>query len=331
MKAVAYQADRILRDIELPTPSPDSHDLVVEVKAVAVNPVDNKIRQRITPDAGEFKILGWDAAGIVREVGERVTLFKPGDAVFYAGAIDRPGCFCDFHGVDERIVGHKPESLSFVEAAALPLTSITAWELLFDRLAVDTETPGRLLIVGAAGGVGSQLTQLAHHLTELTVIGTASHEQSRAWVKTMGADFVLNHQQTLAPQLGQLDFDAVDLVASLTHTDTHFTDLVDCLAPQGKLGLIDDPQNIDIGVLKQKSLSLHWEFMYTRSLFKTEDLIEQHRLLNRVAQLIDNGILKTTLQQCMGPLNAENLEKALATLNQGHSLGKIVLENSQNP
>jgi len=331
MKAIAYQADRILRDIELPKPSPDMHDLVVEVKAVAVNPVDNKIRQRIMPDVGEFKVLGWDAAGIVQEVGERVTLFKPGDAVFYAGAIDRPGCFCDFHCVDERIVGHKPESLSFIEAAALPLTSITAWELLFDRLTVSTDNIGRLLIVGAAGGVGSMLTQLAHHLTELTVIGTASREQSQAWVKAMGADFILNHQQTLVTQLKQLDFDSVDLVASLTHTDAHFADLVDCLAPQGKLGLIDDPKHIDIGLLKQKSLSLHWEFMYTRSLFKTDDLIEQHRLLNRVAQLVDAGILKTTLQQCMGPLNAENLEKALTTLNQGHTLGKIVLGNNVNP
>lgn len=325
MKAVAYQQDRVLQDIERAMPEPGPHDLLVEIKAVAINPVDNKIRQRIVPAADEWQVLGWDAAGIVHQVGQRVTLFKPGDEVFYAGAIDRPGCFSEYHLVDERIVGRKPQSLSFREAAALPLTSITAWELLFDRLALNEQSTGSLLIVAAAGGVGSMLTQLAHHLTDTTVIATASRSESKNWVKNLGADYVIDHHQALSPQINHLDFDEVDWVASLSHTDQHFSELVDSLIPQGKLALIDDPEIIDIKLLKRKSLSLHWEFMYTRSLFKTGDMIEQHHLLNQVAKLVDAGVLKSTFRQCAGELNAKNLERALSDLEQGHNLGKTTL------
>jgi zinc-binding alcohol dehydrogenase family protein len=325
MKAIAYQQDRVLQDIELPIPEPGPHDLLVEIKAVAINPVDNKIYQRITPEANEWQILGWDAAGIVRQVGDRVTLFKPGDDVFYAGAIDRPGCFSDYHLVDERIVGRKPDTLSFEQAAALPLTSITAWELLFDRLSVASDSTGSLLILAAAGGVGSMLTQLAHHLTELVVIASASRNESNQWIKNLGADHVIDHQQNLLPQLNHLGFDAIDQVASLSHTDQHFSELVDCLAPQGKLALIDDPDAIDVKLLKRKSLSLHWEFMYTRPLFKTHDMIEQHHLLNQIAKLMDAGILKSTFRHHAGNLNAKNLEQALFDLNHGHNTGKTVL------
>ncbi len=325
MKAVAYQQDRVLQDIELPTPEPGPHDLLVEIRAVAINPVDNKIRQRIVPEAGDWRVLGWDAAGIVRQVGDRVSLFKPGDEVFYAGAIDRPGCFCQYHLVDERIVGQKPATLRFEEAAALPLTSITAWELLFDRLSVNSDSSGSLLILAAAGGVGSLLTQLAHHLTELDVIATVSRDESRNWIKNLGADYVIDHHHALLPQINHLGFDTVDRVASLSHTDQHFSELINCLTPQGKLALIDDPENIDIKLLKPKSLSLHWEFMYTRSLFKTADIIEQHHLLNQIAKLIDAGVLKSTIKHHAGMLNAHNLEQALSTLSQGHNTGKTIL------
>ncbi len=329
MKAVAYQQDRVLQDIDLPMPKPGPHDLLVEIKAVAINPVDIKIRQRVTPEADAWQVLGWDAAGIVCETGQRVTLFKPGDEVFYAGAIDRPGCFSEFHLVDERIAALKPTTLGFPEAAALPLTSITAWELLFDRLSVTRDSTGSILILAAAGGVGSMLTQLAHHLSSVNVIGSASREESKNWIKSLGADYVIDHQQPLPPQLHHLDLDTVEWVASLSHTERHFAELIDCLAPQGKLGLIDDPQNIDIGLLKRKSLSLHWEFMYTRSLYKTDDMIEQYRLLSQVAKLVDAGLLKSTFKHNAGRLNARNLEQALDALNQGHNTGKTVLSLSK--
>ncbi len=326
MKAIAYSDNKKLQAIEVPVPSPQAHELLVEIKAVAVNPVDIKVRQRVTPEPGQYKTLGWDATGIVREAGERVTLFKPGDEVWYAGSIARDGCFSEFHLVDERITGLKPKSLSYAESAALPLTGITAWELLFDRLHVQPETSGTLLIIGAAGGVGSLLTQLAHHMTELTVIGTASRPESRDWVYQMGADHVIDHHQPFLPQLNALGIDAIDNVASLTHTDQHFKEIAECLAPQGKLALIDDPQQIDITLLKQKSISLHWEFMYTRPLFNTDDMIKQHQLLNQLASLVDDRIISTTMQHHYGKITAENLETAFQQLEQSHTIGKIVLE-----
>ena len=326
MKAIAYSDDKKLQSIEIPVPSPQGHELLVEIKAVAVNPVDIKVRQLVTPEPGQYKILGWDAAGIVRETGGRVTLFKPGDEVWYAGSIAKDGCFSEFHLVDERITGLKPKSLNYAESAALPLTSITAWELLFDRLHVQPESSGSLLIIGAAGGVGSILTQLAHSLTELTVIGTASRPESRDWVYQMGADHVIDHHQPFLPQLNALGIDAIDNVANLTHTDQHFKETAECLAPQGKLALIDDPQQIDITLLKQKSISLHWEFMYTRPLFNTDDMIKQHQLLNQVSELIDSNQLHTTLQQRLNPISKENIEKAFNALASGHTHGKIVLE-----
>ncbi|MBC3207258.1 zinc-binding alcohol dehydrogenase family protein [Pseudomonas sp. SWRI111] len=335
MKAIAYYASlpisdtSALQDIELPEPVAGPRDLLVEVKAISVNPVDTKVRQNVAPENGAAKVLGWDVAGVVKAVGSDVTLFKAGDKVFYAGSIARAGGNSELHVVDERIVGHMPKSLGFADAAALPLTAITAWELLFERLQIregNNDENQRLLIVGAAGGVGSILTQLARQLTGLKVIGTASREQTRDWVSKLGADLVIDHSQPLSEELKRAGIDSVTHVASLTQTDQHLPQLVEALAPQGKLALIDDPKSFDISLLKRKSLSLHWEFMYTRSLFETPDMIEQHKLLNRVAELIDAGTLKTTVGEHFGTINAANLRRAHELLESGKAKGKIVLE-----
>ncbi len=330
MKAVAYyqclpSTDPLaLQDIEMPAPAYGPRDLLVAVRAISVNPVDTKIRSNVTPTDGQAKVLGWDVAGVVQAVGNQVCLFKVGDEVYYAGALQRPGGNSELHVVDERIVGHKPRSLGFAEAAALPLTAITAWELLFERLKVAEGSASNgqtLLIIGAAGGVGSILTQLARRLTGLTVIGTASRPETADWVRKLGARQVIDHSQPLLPQLQQLGIGQVDHVASLTHTDQHYEQLIEVLAPQGQLALIDDPEQLDVVKLKRKSLSLHWEFMFTRSLFETADMLKQHALLERVAQLIDAGVLRTTLgEHCV------NLRRAHALLESGKSRGKIVLE-----
>ena len=335
MKAIAYYqslpiSDPLsLQDIELAEPVAGPRDLLVEVKAISVNPVDTKVRQNVQPEGGDAKVLGWDVAGIVKAGGSEVTLFQPGDKVFYAGSIARAGANSERHVVDERIVGHMPKSLSFAHAAALPLTAITAWELLFERLQIAegaTDTGQRLMIVGAAGGVGSMLTQLARQLTGLNVIGTASRPETEAWVRQLGAHHVLDHSKPLNEELTRAGLPQVTHVASLTQTDQHLDQLVEALAPQGRLALIDDPKSLDVSKLKRKSLSLHWEFMYTRSLFETADMIEQHTLLNRVAELIDAGTLKTTFGEHFGTINAANLRRAHAFLESGKAKGKIVLE-----
>ncbi|WP_122709998.1 zinc-binding alcohol dehydrogenase family protein [Pseudomonas viridiflava] len=335
MKAVAYYQSLpvsnpdSLQNIELPEPIAGARDLLVEVKAISVNPVDTKIRQNVSPENGEAKVLGWDVAGVVKAVGSDVTLFQPGDKVYYAGSLIRPGANSELHVVDECIVGHMPKSLSFAHAAALPLTAITAWELLFERLQIvqgKGESGQSLLIVGAAGGVGSILTQLARQLTALKVIGTASRAETESWVRELGAHEVLDHSKPLSEELKRVGIRAVTHVASLTQTEQHLDQLVEALKPQGKLGLIDDPKALDVSKLKRKSLSLHWEFMYTRSMFETDDIIEQHNLLNRVAELVDAGTLKTTFGEHFGTINAENLRRAHELLESGKAKGKIVLE-----
>ncbi|MBV1815593.1 MULTISPECIES: zinc-binding alcohol dehydrogenase family protein [Pseudomonas] len=335
MKAVAYYQSLpvsnpdSLQNIELPEPVAGARDLLVEVKAISVNPVDTKIRQNVSPENGDAKVLGWDVAGVVKAVGSDVTLFQPGDKVYYAGSLTRPGANSELHVVDERIVGHMPKSLSFAHAAALPLTAITAWELLFERLQIvqgKGESGQSLLIVGAAGGVGSILTQLARQLTALKVIGTASRAETESWVRELGAHEVLDHSKPLSEELKRVGIQAVTHVASLTQTEQHLDQLVEALKPQGKLGLIDDPKALDVSKLKRKSLSLHWEFMYTRSMFETDDIIEQHNLLNRVAELVDAGTLKTTFGEHFGTINAENLRRAHELLESGKAKGKIVLE-----
>jgi len=334
MRAIAYttpqpiSADTALIDVDLPEPVPQGRDLLVEVRAISVNPVDTKIRAGVTPEPGQMKVLGWDAAGIVKAVGPGAKLFKPGDAVFYAGAIDRPGANAEFHLVDERIVGPKPETLDFAAAAALPLTAITAWEALFDRLKVNDLVPGAknaIVIIGGAGGVGSIAIQLARTLTNLTVIATASRPETQAWVMDLGAHHVLDHSQPLAKQIDQLALGAPAFVFSTTNTADHLADIVEMLAPQGRFALIDDPKTLDIMPFKRKSLSVHWELMFTRSLFKTADIEEQHRLLSEVSRLVDSGRIRSTLTETLGTINAENLKKAHAQIESGRTKGKIVL------
>lgn len=336
MKAVAYQnalpisESASLQDITRPDPVASGRDLLVEVRAISVNPVDAKVRAGANPPAGEWKVLGWDVAGVVRATGPEVTLFRPGDRVWYAGDISRPGANSELHVVDERIVGHMPKSLDFAQAAAMPLTTITAWEMLFDRLEIqagEQSTGTRLLIIGAAGGVGSILTQLARRLTSATVIGTASRPETQSWVKELGAHHVIDHTKPLSEELKRIGLTDVTHVASLTHSDVHYEQIVEALAPQGRLALIDDPQGpLDIMKLKRKCVSLHWEFMFARSLFKTADMIAQHQLLCEVASLIDSGVIRTTLGEHYGTINAANLKRAHALLESGKARGKIVLE-----
>jgi len=315
-----------LSEITLPEPVAAGHDLLVEVKAISVNPVDTKVRAGFNAD--QPRILGWDAVGIVVATGEAVTLFKPGDEVWYAGSLTRPGSNSEFQLVDERIAALKPTSIDNASAAALPLTAITAWEMLFDRLGIAEKGNENdvLLIVGAAGGVGSILTQLARKLTNITVIGTASRPQSQKWVAELGAHHVIDHSKPLAEELARVGVKNVTHVASLNHTEQHYSQLIDVLAPQGKLALIDDPEKLDARPLKVKSISLHWEFMFTRSMFETSDIIEQNRLLTRVATLIDQGVLKTTLGEHFGTINAANLKRAHELIETNRAVGKIVLE-----
>lgn len=335
MKAVAYRQpcpiDRpdSLVDVDLPTPEPTGRDLLIEVAAISVNPVDTKVRISTAPAPDDVKVLGWDAVGRVVAMGEDVTGFKTGDEVWYAGSIARPGANSQFHLVDERLVGHKPKSLSNAEAAALPLTAITAWEMLFDRLDVRRGVSGAanaLLIVGGAGGVGSIAIQLARTLTDLTVIATASRPETASWARELGAHHVVDHSRPLADEVAALGIGAPAFVFSTTHTHQHLGEIAKLIAPQGRFGLIDDPDSLDITGFKRKAVSVHWELMFTRSLFETPDMDEQGKLLNEVARLIDAGKLRTTVTEVLRPINADNLRRVHAIIESGRARGKIVLE-----
>ena len=318
-----------LLDINLSQPKATGRDLVIQVRAVSVNPVDVKVRASTGPDGGEYKILGYDAAGVVTQAGSETVLFKPGDEVYYAGSIARPGTNAEYHLVDERIVGKKPKNLSFAQAAALPLTTITAWELLFDRLGVRIGKPvnaGSILIIGGAGGVGSILAQLACKLTGLNIISTVSTPESKEWSISLGTNYVIDHRKPLKEQMNAIGIPEVEYIAGLTATDIHYPALVEVLAPQGKFGLIDDPKSLDANPLKRKAASLHWEFMFARSLYGTPDMIAQHDLLNEVSALVDAGVIRTTLVNAFGLINADNLRNAHALVESGRSRGKVVLE-----
>jgi len=333
MKAIGYQEnlpiknEKSLQDIELEIPKASGKDILVEVKAIAANPVDYKIRQRRAPEEGQWAVIGWDATGIVKEVGEEVSLFKVGDEVWYAGDLNRPGSNAQFQLVDERIVGYKPKNLSFSDAAALPLTTLTAWELLFDRMEVEKDNPNKsILVIGAAGGVGSILVQLVKKLTKLKIIGTASRKTTISWIKDLGVDYVINHRNKLSEEFEKQNLPEADYVISLTATDQHKEEIVKVIKPQGKFGLIDDPTSLNVMQFKAKAVSTHIELMFTRSLFQTPDMIEQHHILNKTAQLIDEGVFKTTVGEHFGKINASNLRKAHALLESGKAKGKIVLE-----
>lgn len=334
MRAIGYlepqpiSAPSSLIDIELPRPKAEGRDILVEVKAVSVNPVDTKVRAGAKPADGQHKVLGWDAAGIVVETGPQVSLFKVGDAVFYAGAIDRPGSNAEFHLVDERIAALKPRSLDFAAAAALPLTTITAYEALFDRLGVTRPVPGAanaIVIIGAAGGVGSIAIQLLRALTDLTVIATASRPETVEWVKARGAHHVIDHRKPMADQVAALGIGMPGFVFSLTHSDSHAEEIAVLIAPQGRVALIDDPKSFDIKLFKPKALSLHWEMMFARPLHQTADMIRQHELLAEVAGLVDAGKVQSTMTDTYGTISAANLKRAHAQIETGTTLGKIVL------
>jgi zinc-binding alcohol dehydrogenase family protein len=337
MKAIAFtrplpiEDEDSLVELELPKPDFGPRDLLVNVRAVSVNPVDTKIRgarhQGSASDhSGKPRVLGWDAAGVVADTGAAVTGFAVGDEVFYAGALDRQGSNAEFQAVDERLAGRRPQSISFAESAALPLTSITAWELLFDRFGVgEGESGASLLVSGAAGGVGSILVQLARRLTRLTVVATASRPETVDWVKAMGAHEVIDHTKPLAEQVNALRVPPLKYIASLTATARNFAQLVEVLAPQGKIGLIDDPATLDVVPLKRKAASLHWEFMFARSMWQTPDMGEQGRLLSRVAELVDRGELRSTQTRTFSPINVENLKKAHALAESGKAIGKVTL------
>ena len=334
MKAIGYYQSlpiddaASLQDIELPAPVAGPRDLLVRVNAISVNPVDTKVRKNMAPEAGQARVLGWDAAGTVEAVGSDVTGFRAGDRVYYAGTITRPGANSELHVVDERIAAKSPQSLDDAQAAALPLTAITAWELLFDRLGVP-EGGGAgqtLLVVGGAGGVGSILIQLARQLTQLRVIATASRAETRAWCLGLGAHAVIDHTKPLAAELQAGGFGEVDMVAALTQTAQHYAQIIESLKPQGKIGVIDDMPVLDAMPLKTKSLSLHWEMMFARARFETPDMAEQGRILAELATLVDAGRIRTTANASFGPINAANLRRAHALIESGTAQGKVVLQ-----
>jgi zinc-binding alcohol dehydrogenase family protein len=319
-----------LIDLEFDRPTPFGRDLLVEIRAVSVNPVDVKQRVREKPADGP-RILGFDGAGIVVATGAEARLFRPGDAVYYAGSVRRSGTNAQFHLVDERIVGRKPGNISFAEAAALPLTTLTASELLFDRIgvAMGAEADRRsLLVIGGAGGVGSIAIQIARRLTGLTVIATASRTHTRDWCLAMGAHHVIDHSQPMQPQLAAAGFADVDIVLSLTASDRHLPEIAAIIAPQGRVGVIDDIKGFDITAFKTKSVSIHWEYMFVRPVFGTHDIEEQHRILDRTAALVENGQLRSTLGEIVGPLDAAHLRTAHRLVESGKACGKIVLEAS---
>ncbi|MBT0569264.1 zinc-binding alcohol dehydrogenase family protein [Curvibacter sp. CHRR-16] len=344
MKAIVYAQHGLpiadaqsLYTTELPMPTPGPRDLLVQVQAIAVNPVDTKVRRNAPTQ--QPRVLGWDAVGTVQAVGEQVRHFKVGDAVFYAGAIDKPGSYAQYQVVDERVVGHKPASLSAAQAAALPLTSLTAWELLFDRLQIarlpaagapeserQANSQPTLLVIGAGGGVGSILVQLARQLTAVRLVVTAARAETRQWLLDLGAEHVIDHSQALAPQLAALGIAQVDYAISITHTDQYFEQLVELIRPQGKFALIDDPVSLNAVLLKRKSISLHWESMFTRSLFQTDDMERQHEILEQVSALVDQGVLRSTLAEHYGPVTDANLRRAHALIESAQSRGKIVME-----
>lgn len=334
MKAVAFTHSKpitemdALENIELSVPVPRHHDLLVEIKAISVNPVDTKIRKSQEP-LGEPRVLGYDAAGIVREIGPDVRNFRVGDEVFYAGVPDRQGANAEFHLVDDRLVGHKPKSLNFAEAAALPLTALTAWEMLFERFRIPRGQPqgGTLLIVGGGGGVGSMAIQLAAQLTDMTVVATASRPESVEWCKSLGAHHVVSHGEDLAAQILKAGLTPPSHIFCVAHVKKHFHKLVDLLAPEGAVGIIEsNAGDLNVSSLIQKSATLHTEYVFTHGLLHTQHMSIQHRTLEAIAHLIDNGTIKTTMTENYGKINAANLIRAHAALESGTTIGKIVLE-----
>lgn len=318
-----------LVDMDLPKPTPAGHDLLVRVEAISVNPVDTKVRQGRKPEETAPRVLGWDAAGVVEAIGPDVTAYEVGDEVYYAGDITRPGSNSEFHLVDARIVGLKPSALSFAEAAAMPLTTITAWEALFDRLGVDRHNKAHrdrtLLIIGGAGGVGSIAIQLAK-MADLTVIATASRPETSEWVRGLGADHVVDHRKPLPAQLTALGYPQVDYIANFSNTDEYWVPMAEMIAPQGHIvSIVENSAPLDLNLLKSKSATFTWEFMFTRSMYQTPDMAKQGELLNEAAAYFESGELRTTLTDTLSPINAENIRLAHTQLASGRTIGKLAL------
>ena len=332
-KALPAEDPSSLVEVNVPDPAPQGRDLLVRVQAVSVNPVDTKVRLRQEGVLSEPRIPGWDAAGVVEAVGSDVSLFKKGDAVYYAGDISRPGCDSQYHLVDERIVGRKPASLSFEQAAAMPLTTITAWEALFDRLGVAAPASGAgrprsVLIIGGAGGVGSIAVQLAKKKAGLTVIATASREESAAWCRKLGADEIIDHHKPFAAEFKRLGADEVDYILCFNSTEMHIRNMADVIRPQGRICTIVETKNsqpLNINLFQRKSVGFMWELMFTRPLFQTSDMQAQHDLLDEAGRMLDEGLLTTTLTENFGPLTAENLRRAHQKVESGRMIGKLVL------
>ncbi|WP_338884045.1 zinc-binding alcohol dehydrogenase family protein [Xenorhabdus sp. TH1] len=330
MKAVVYKKplpidhQESLLDMEIPEPKIETNDLLIDIKAISVNPADVKIRASSTPK-DKYRILGWDVSGVVIDKGENVKNFNIGDEVYYAGAINRDGCYSERQVVDYRIVAKKPKNISFSDAAAVPLTALTAWEALFDRLNIDRNEESCILIIGGAGGVGSIAIQMIKAMTKLTVIATASRNESKEWVKSLGADYVINHFDSLEEQIHSEKIQAPKYVFSTSNTDSYLDQIVNIIEPQGKIVLIDDPKSLDILKLKGKSLTICWEFMFTRSLFETDDISNQGKILDEVAILLDKGKIKTTKNKEFYGINASNLKEAHQIIESNRTVGKIVL------
>ncbi len=334
MKAVGFKTSLPINEqesfiaFEADKPVASGHDLLVKIVAIAVNPVDFKIRQNSAKDKvlDAPKIIGWDAAGIVEAVGEDVTLFKPGDEVYYAGDITKPGSNAEYQLIDERIVGKKPTSLSMEESAAIPLTALTAWEILFDRIRVSERDKGKtILIIGGAGGVGSIAIQIAKKIAGLTVIATASRPETIEWCKQQGADFVVNHKN-LVENMHNAGFGQVDFIVDFVDANGYWDAMAELIKPQGHIASVTGAAvPVLLNKLKNKSASFSWEFMFTRSSFQTEDMIAQHHILKKVGALLDEGILKTTVKEILTGLTADNLKKAHRQLESGGTIGKIVI------
>ncbi len=330
MKAVAYTRSlpiddpASLIDVVVDVPNVRPRDILVDVRAVSVNPVDVKVRAGNDPH-GEPKVLGFDAAGVVRAVGADVSLFTPGDEVYYAGDLGRPGTDSELHAVDERIVAKKPTTLDFAEAAALPLTAITAWEGLFDKLRITAESTGTLLMVGATGGVGSLVLQFLRVLApRVRVIATAADEDAEKWVRSLGAAEVVNHRRDLRGDVRRVAPDGIDYVFT-AHSAGQVEIYGDLLTPFGQIVAIDDPETLDVLPLKTKAISWHWEFMFARPMHDAPDLVRQHELLTRVAELVDAGAVRTTVTTVLSPIDAEQLREAHRLVETGHVRGKVVV------
>lgn len=326
-KSLHIEHENSLIDFETDIPEPGKRDLLIKIMAIAVNPVDYKVRQSAAKDSelDEPKVIGWDAAGIVERVGKDVKLFKEGDEVYYSGDITRPGCYAEYQLVDERIVGHKPKNLSWEEAAALPLTGLTAWESIFDRLKIKEGSGAgkNILIIGGAGGVGSIAIQLLKTLTRYKIIATASRDATRNWCEKMGADKIVNHNDLIEEMR---DHEYVDYILNFADTSSNWKAMVELIAPQGGICcIVNTTEDVDLNLLKTKSVSFHWELMFTRSMFETKDMISQHKILNKLKNLVEENKIKSTLNKHFEGLNAETLKKVHRLQESGKSIGKNVI------